>query len=102
MDDLIRRSDVLKKTAWLETDVPTRAAPLRTEIVLADDVRSIPAVDAVEVVRCRECMYSASIVDAITHERNGLWCALLDLENVEEDFYCKDGQRRKDEHNAAD
>ena len=59
-------------------------------------VGSREAVDAVEVVRCRECMYSASIVDAITHERNGLWCALLDLENVEEDFSCKDGQRREE------
>lgn len=55
-----------------------------------------PTIDAVPVVRCRECMYSAPIVDAITHERNGFWCAILDLENVEEDFYCKDGQRRED------
>lgn len=59
-------------------------------------IRNEPTIDAVPVVRCGECMYSASIVDAITHERNGLWCALLDLENVEKDFYCKDGKRRED------
>ena len=59
-------------------------------------IEDADTVDAVEVVRCRECMYSASIVDEITRERDGLWCALLDLENVEEDFYCKDGQRRED------
>lgn len=57
-------------------------------LAMIDDA---PTIDAVPVVRCWECMYSASIVDEITHESNGLWCALLDLENVEEDFYCKDG-----------
>ena len=91
-EGLIRRSDVLKKTAWLETDVPTRAAPLRTEIVLADDVRSIPAVDAVEVVRCRDCKY-CQIADPYE-----AWCyggLPAQLTRLDEDF-CSRGKRRED------
>lgn len=48
-DKLVRLSDVLEKTVLLQTDVPTRIAPLSTEIVYVDDIRNIPAVDAVEV-----------------------------------------------------
>lgn len=60
-----------------------------------EKIDAMPTIDAVPVARCRDCRYSIPIVDAITHERNGLWCALLDLENVEENFYCKDGERRE-------
>ncbi len=88
-NDLIRRSDVLKKTVWLETDVPTRAATLRTEIVLADDVRSIPAVDAVEVVRCSDCVHFEPF------RRHDGFCK-IDGMLRENDFFCKYGQRRED------
>ena len=55
----------------------------------------IPAVDAVEVVRCRDC--------AVPHnEMTG--CPLLLGIRVDPDFYCKFGyrERREEEHNAAD
>ena len=98
-NDLIRRSDVLKKTAWLETDVPTRAAPLRTEIILADDVRSIPAVDAVEVRHGRW-----------RQNDNGTWsCSECSSWIPDEQHYyarfclhCGARMGGKEAHNAAD
>lgn len=48
-----------------------------------------PTVDAVEVVRCKECKYSYA-------DLNGLCCAygVCVDSNVPEDFYCANGERR--------
>lgn len=54
-------------------------------------VDCIPAVDAVEVVRCRECQR--------WHTKN---CAMGDYPMyTDADDYCSWGQRREEEHNAA-
>ena len=51
MDDLIRRSDVLSK-AYTKTDYnPETFEEVELEVVDVEDINSIPAVDAVEVVR---------------------------------------------------
>ena len=50
----------------------------------ADFVANIPAVDAVEVVRCREC--------AVPHNA-ATGCPLLLGIRVDPDFYCKFGYR---------
>ena len=48
-----------------------------------------PTVDAVEVVRCKECKYSYA-------DLNGLCCAygVCVDSTVPEDFYCANGERR--------
>lgn len=55
---------------------------------LADD---IPAVDAVPVVRCRECMYS-------WEDLSGLCCSYGPCVDcpVSPDFWCANGRRRED------
>lgn len=56
-----------------------------------------PAVDAVEVVRCRECVHIRPIVDMETGEEiSAYWCELLELEFCELDDYYSMGQRRED------
>ena len=61
-------------------------------------VDSIPAVDAVEVVRCRECKhYKPSKFNSGTAH----YCAVIDGFPVEE-WYCAEGQRREEDHRAVD
>lgn len=57
---------------------------------LADD---IPSVDAVPVVRCRECMYS-------WEDLSGLCCSYGPCVDcpVPPDFWCANGRRREDAH----
>jgi len=95
-DELIRRYDVLGKAQWIGSpatwDDPW---PEGKEAVTVEDIESIPAVDAVEVVRCQECIHRGYVIDKKTYEATGVWCKLLDLEGIEPDFYCKRGKHRE-------
>ena len=86
--DLIRREDAIAAFIHLSQGAVEGMIYKRT-------IDAIPAVDAVEVVRCRDC--------AVPHnEMTG--CPLLLGIRVDPDFYCKFGyrERREEEHNAAD
>lgn len=89
MDDMIRRSDVLN----LAKDIvftDDKGRPVYKHIcVNLDHVRSIPAVDAVEVVRCRECVHLEPF-----RQHDG-FCK-IDGMLRDNDFFCKVGQRRED------
>lgn len=52
MDDLISRSALLEQECFMDDD-----NGFRCSVVLSTDVRRAPAVDAVEVVRCKDCRY---------------------------------------------
>ena len=51
---------------------------------------AMPTVDAVQVVRCRECKYHED------EELGMVYCPHLVGSWVAEDFYCADGERRTD------
>lgn len=88
-DKLVRLSDVLAEL-WYPFDF--NRAKIDT------NMRAIPAVDAVEVIRCRECIKSAYDKDF-----GKRWCCrLLSPFEVPDDWYCAGGKRREEEHNAAD
>ena len=55
----------------------------------------IPAVDAVEVVRCRECVHS-DIYPEDTDNTMSLKCLGIRYGGVESDWFCEHGQRRED------
>lgn len=57
---------------------------------LVTDIREMPAVDAVPVVRCRECMYS-------WEDLSGLCCSYGPCVDcpVSPDFWCANGRRGK-------
>lgn len=97
-EDLIRRSDVLKEAVWLETEVPSRAAPLRTEIIRANDVKSIPAVDAVEVVRCNQCVFYEGVHGVQGHAP----CKCWNSGGVVWNDYCSYGMTKEDVDEAHD
>ena len=60
------------------------------EAVLASDIKNAPTVDAVEVIRCRECYHK-------THDGSGRpYCLQLKMYlNKELDFFCKYGKRKE-------
>lgn len=92
MSDLIRREDVLDFLQVVPIDLGYR------EI---DDVeafiKSLPAVDAVEVVRCRDCKYydCADIHDA-GYDEDWSECTAYNIGDIHPDDYCAWGQRRED------
>lgn len=93
MSDLIRRQSAIN--AIENTDVPMSAKEWDE---LTDAIVSIPAVDAVEVVRCRECKY-CHIEDEYEAWCHGGLPAVMT--RATEDF-CSHGKRREEEHNAVD
>ena len=69
---------------------------------IREDLYSLPVVDAVPVVQCRNCEYVRPTVSASTGERVGIWCALHDIINVSPDDYCSRGLRKGDKDNVSD
>lgn len=84
-NDLIRRGDALSVVA---DNNRTDHMSLDCYDRLIAGLAQIPAVDAVEVVRCRECNYHTE--DGFCRGRG--WPMSL----TPDDDYCSRGQRRKD------
>lgn len=86
MDDLIRRSEAkelfeLGKAEWKDYEA-------------AHEIEQLPAVDAVEVVRCEDCRYNEGKFiksDGETILRCWLW-----EKNLYSNGYCAWGERRED------
>ena len=89
MDDLIKREDaieIIAKTARENFSFGDHFEHILTLLKSADSgIRQIPAVDAVEVVRCRNCIY------ADEHFQ----CKYVQFNNWASD-YCARGKRRDD------
>lgn len=58
------------------------------------------SVDAVSVVRCKDCRYAGVHVVVDTHEIIGHWCGLLDIDDVSDDDFCSFGKRKENENDA--
>jgi len=86
MDDLIRRSEAID--AFQTVEYPWKVSVRRI-------LTQVPAVDAVEVVRCESCDMANSCSD-----EQEMYCTLYHAYKPI-DYFCADG-RRKDEHNALD
>ena len=89
MSDLIRRSDALAAFAESTSAMPEKQGRRRIE--------EIPAVDAVEVVRCRECKnWNTDWEPNYFNPDNPMYyCAETDL-FLSGDWFCAGGQRRED------
>ena len=89
MNDLIRRSDAVNALRKAFTNIP--------HLVRAKTaIEAVPAVDTVEVVRCRECKHNAQPPD------RGFSQCELDAIIREPEFWCRSGDRREDGDNDAD
>lgn len=68
------------------------------EVFYKDDVDNAPSVDAVEVVRCKDCRYYHVYFESNGHTEKGYGaCDWINDKSVREDHYCSWGERRKDD-----
>lgn len=65
------------------------------DIIAKEIIRNAPTVDAVPVVRCRDCDH---LVNAAVNANGFLICGVSDMEIAPEDF-CSYGERRKSNEN---
>ena len=90
MDDLISRSALIKKLE--ETQGKIRTPDMKFVLSWAINLlNEQPAVDAIEVVRCRDCKH---------HEDEDLktvYCPNIVGGWVDYDFYCRDGKEKSNE-----
>ena len=91
MDDLISRAAAIAEVEeWVEHGY---------EVLHWTGIKAMletqPAVDAVPVVRCRDCKYWWSVNELCTHKRhvNGNVCC----HECNAEDYCSDGERRDSE-----
>lgn len=82
MADLIDRQELI---SWISKD------PLFPQVEafgLTSVIESRPSVDAVPVVRCKDCIFGE--IDGAKYfcRNDGMWC--------DGDWYCADGERRED------
>ena len=97
MSDLIRREDALDAIYGVVTTVSVcltaEEAAIRTDTRkrCEDAVASVPAVDAVEVVRCKDCVRLNRGLAL------GAWsgsCGYWNTHSVMDDWYCAQGARK--------
>lgn len=84
MSDLIRRSDAKDKFKG-------HGATLNA--IVRFGIEMIPAVDAVEVIRCKDCAYYTA--SPFGHRIIG-WCK-IDGKHRGQNFYCANGDRKDTE-----
>ena len=94
-NDLIQRDEALKILA-IDTERIIGHTSYKDRALL--NIRGLPAVDAVEVVRCADCRhFTCGANDA----EQWAWCNWRE-QDVDPTDYCSWGQRREEEHNAVD
>ena len=55
--------------------------------VIRQNIKDMPTVDAVEVVRCKDCRYCL-------HDAHGIWCFNDYEHNLQPDDFCSYGERK--------
>ena len=91
-NDLIRRSDLLAKKCLIRGHLD-QGSPCPTKItaIPVDVIERAPAVDAVEVVRCRDCEHWGSG----KNELDPLDVCCVHLDATEPDAFCSCGKRKE-------
>lgn len=87
--DADRLLGILEREQEQIKDIPTRVDGLIDAIM---DVLSAPTVDAVEVVRCKDCKHYGFTDNRIPEEQVW-WCYFWDDVRSHE-AYCSDGERK--------
>lgn len=89
MNDLISRSAVLEEARSLES-LDSLSHYANVFVVDVDDIKNLPTVDAVPVVRCGECVCRSEYGICYKHGHS-----------VADEFFCAYGTREKPEKKAA-
>ena len=97
-DDLISRSALLEKIQPVDFLYGDDEAPAYSGMaVSAGDIESAPAIDAVEVVRCKDCKFCKKHPTAEGYKL----CTNFKWNNeyhpfTEDDYFCSYGKRRSE------
>lgn len=84
MSDLIKREDAVKIT-WIE---PQYSDPINVLTEVRDRIKALPTVDAVPVVRCKDCKHHEVFKNGVNGWCNGHGCP------ADVTYFCADGERR--------
>lgn len=88
MDDLISRRSVLEATS---TTLKITGKENAKTVRLCDDIKALPPVDDVEVVRCKDCKYfDGECCDRYADETLGY------SHSTQPNFFCACGERKTD------
>lgn len=63
----------------------------------ADEISKLPTVDAVEVVRCRDCKHYKTQSQSVHREDKALFCCRSATVKVNPNDFCSSGERRDTE-----
>ena len=91
MADLIDRAALFANSYILEADYDDGIEPRRAYAISIESVRNAPTVDAVEVVRCKDCKRYQ--LDSIFH------IGFCDGKRCKDDDFCSYGKRKDGDSN---
>lgn len=95
MSDLIDRqaaiTAICEDGTWLESQGCTEITMCERKQRDADILSELPSVDAVEVVRCKDCVYSEGFPWSA--------CPMLGTVKLKDDDFCSRGERKTDDCN---
>ena len=89
MADLIDRAALFANCYILEADYDDGIEPRRAYAISIESVCNAPAVDAVEVVRCKDCKY-LGIKDFAYGYCHGKMCGIINPND-----YCSNGEKKQ-------
>lgn len=96
-NDLIRRSELLAKKCVVRGHLDTGSPyPSKVVAIPVDVIERAPAVDAVEVVRCKDCKHMK-----IIEGTSVLYCLVwLNVNGFGDHGYCNYGERKEGAENG--
>lgn len=93
MNDYIKRSNAIREAIEAADEWDGGYVTSREELIAAY-LNDIPAADVVEVVRCGDCRYRMLCYENDAGEKYGK-CSLHSIEeDIRDDWFCADGERR--------
>lgn len=96
-NDLIRRRDLLPEAVYYIIADPKEALD-----ELLKRCKTAPAVNAVEVVRCKECEFAKAAGFKTISGNHAYWCKNISRDGctqvMDADDYCSYGCQRRNEH----
>ncbi len=95
MSRLIDADALLKKKDIITINDGNRASVVG--IVYEDDIEEAPTVDAVTVVRCKECLYWDEEIKWMPEQFDYICKCILQDRWTEDDEFCSDGTKKEKE-----
>ena len=92
---LIDANALLEKADWYEEYNEITGDEISFRYIAASDVEEAPTVDAVEVVRCKDCKHLV-LTDEGEHNPDDCVCDYWMTDGLTDDDFCSYGERRTD------